>query len=107
MKLCNTIAQAIGLLSLSLAVEGRSFSRDDDCKPHRPFRPMPHSHPRVRTCHVRNNGNGVDDSDNILRALHECNHGGKVVFAEDKTYTIGTALDMTFLKNIDLGKLCC
>nr|ASM94208.1 exopolygalacturonase [Evansstolkia leycettana] len=104
MKFSNTLTQAISLLSLGLAVEGSGINiqRDDACHPHRPFRPMPPSHPRVKTCHVENHGNGVDDSKNILQALHQCNNGGKVVFDEGKTYTIGTALDMTFLKNVDI-----
>lgn len=54
---------------------------------------------------MRSHGDGSDDSKFILSALHQCNHGGKVVFAEDKEYTIGTALDLTFLKHIDLGTL--
>ena len=38
-----------------------------------------------------------------MHALRKCNHGGKVVFHEDKEYTIGSALDMTFLKHVDIG----
>ncbi|RJE26348.1 Exo-polygalacturonase [Aspergillus sclerotialis] len=37
-----------------------------------------------------------------MSALKKCNNGGKVVFDSDKHYTIGTALDMTFLKHVDL-----
>jgi galacturan 1,4-alpha-galacturonidase len=40
-----------------------------------------------------------------MKALHKCNNGGKVVFDADKLYTVGTALDMTFLKHIDLEVL--
>jgi galacturan 1,4-alpha-galacturonidase len=111
MKISNTLTQALGLfLSLGMAAEGKSasgqkYSRTDACKPHHPFRPLPVSQARTRTCHVANHGNGVDDSKNILQALHKCNNGGKVVFDEDKTYTVGTALDMTFLKHVDLGTL--
>ncbi|KKA19006.1 Polygalacturonase [Rasamsonia emersonii CBS 393.64] len=36
----------------------------------------------------------------LLSALKECNNGGKVVF--DKQYVIGTALDLQFLKHVDL-----
>lgn len=104
MKLFNTLSQTVGLLSLSLAVDAISVDRNFACNPHHPFRPLPLSQLRTRTCHVANNGNGVDDSKNIMKALHACNHGGKVVFDAGKTYTIGTALDMTFLKHIDLGE---
>lgn len=52
---------------------------------------------------VKANGNGKDDSKNILSAIKSCNNGGHVVFPKDKNYTIGTALDLTFLKHIDLG----
>jgi len=46
----------------------------------------------------------TDDSTYILDALHDCNNGGHVVFKEGLKYTIGTALDLTFLKHIDIGK---
>jgi hypothetical protein len=39
-----------------------------------------------------------------LSALKQCNNGGKVVFDADKKYTIGKALDMTFLKHVDFGR---
>lgn len=45
----------------------------------------------------------TDDSQYILEALHECNNGGTVVFPEHWTYVIGTALNMTFLKHVDIG----
>ncbi|THC97115.1 hypothetical protein EYZ11_003433 [Aspergillus tanneri] len=35
----------------------------------------------------------------------EQSQGRKVAFDADKEYTIGTALDLTFLRNIELGKL--
>jgi galacturan 1,4-alpha-galacturonidase len=72
--------------------------------PHQPCRPIPPSPPRTRTCVVKANGNGNDDSANILAALHECNNGGHVIFSKNEKYIIGTALDMTFLNHIDLGK---
>ena len=111
MKISNALTQALGLfLSLGMTVEGKApsaskYSRTEACKPHHPFRPLPVSQARTRTCHVSSHGNGKDDSKNILKALHKCNNGGKVVFDEDKTYTVGTALDMTFLKHVDLGTL--
>lgn len=47
----------------------------------------------------------TDDSAYILEALHECNHGGKVVFPIGTTYVIGKAMDMQFLKHVDIGML--
>ncbi|KAJ5092483.1 hypothetical protein NUU61_007353 [Penicillium alfredii] len=103
MKVITTFTQALGLLcSLSLAVQTNSHSRDAACKPHHPFRPLPATQPRARTCHVASHGHGRDDSASILSALKKCNHGGKVVFDAGKTYTIGKALDLTFLKHVDL-----
>jgi galacturan 1,4-alpha-galacturonidase len=56
---------------------------------------------------VESHNDGVtDDSTYILNALHSCNNGGHVVFAEGLKYTIGTALDLTFLEHIDIGKSC-
>jgi len=109
MKISNTLTQALGiLLSLGAAVEAKDkYSRTDACHPNHPFKPLPVSHPRTRTCHVASHGHGKDDSANVLAALKKCNNGGKVVFDAGKTYTIGTALDMTFLKHVDLGMLWC
>jgi galacturan 1,4-alpha-galacturonidase len=64
---------------------------------------VPVSPARKKTCTVKNSGNGKDDSKNVLSAIKDCNNGGHVVFSKGKTYTIGTALDLTFLKHIDLG----
>jgi galacturan 1,4-alpha-galacturonidase len=104
MKISSVVAQALGLLaSVNATVEARGHSRTEACHPHHPFKPLPASQPRTRTCHVANHGHGQDDSANVLSALKKCNNGGKVVFDADKTYTIGKALDMTFLKHVDLG----
>jgi galacturan 1,4-alpha-galacturonidase len=105
MKFSYSFVQGVSLLlSLSPSAEGFTRSRNDACKPNHPFHPLPPSQPRTKTCHVVSNGRGRDDSKNIMQALHKCNNGGKVVFDADKVYTVGTALDMTFLKHIDLGK---
>lgn len=71
--------------------------------PYQPCRPIPKGPPRTKTCVVKANGNGADDSQNILDALHDCNNGGHVIFTKDEKYIIGTALDMTFLDHIDIG----
>jgi galacturan 1,4-alpha-galacturonidase len=74
--------------------------------PHHPSKPPPSPPPRNRVCYVKSHNDGVtDDSKYILDALHDCNNGGHAVFAEGLKYTIGTALDLTFLNHIDIGKL--
>jgi galacturan 1,4-alpha-galacturonidase len=66
------------------------------------FKPMPASSPRDRECIVK--GGGSDDSAAILEAIKSCNGGGRVVFSRETKYTVGKALDLTKLKQIDLGK---
>jgi galacturan 1,4-alpha-galacturonidase len=103
MKVSNVLAQAIGLaLSFSAAVEANDNSRSESCHPHKPFHPLPNTQERHRTCHVPSNDDGTDDSANILSTLKKCNNGGKIIFDADKTYTVGKAMDMTFLKHVDL-----
>ncbi|OQD83889.1 hypothetical protein PENANT_c015G02823 [Penicillium antarcticum] len=105
MKVTKVLVQAIGVLSsLGAVVDARSpgHSRTDSCHPNHPFKPLPITNARTKTCHVDNRGHGKDDSANVLSALKKCNNGGKVIFDVGKTYTIGKALDMTFLKHVDL-----
>jgi hypothetical protein len=66
------------------------------------FKAMPASSTRDRECIVK--GGSADDSAAILAAITSCNGGGRVVFSKGTTYTIGKALDLTKLKQIDLGK---
>ncbi|RDW82695.1 exopolygalacturonase [Coleophoma cylindrospora] len=73
-----------------------------ECKPKTPTLPAPCPPARNRTCYVNSHGNGTDDSQFVLDALHSCNNGGHVVFSEGTEYIIGTALDLTFLNHIDL-----
>ncbi|CAK7234273.1 Exopolygalacturonase [Sporothrix bragantina] len=71
--------------------------------PEHPRLPIPYPPPRNRVCYVQTHGDGVtDDSPYILEAFHACNKGGHVVFREGVTYLVGTAMDWTFLDNIDL-----
>ena len=70
--------------------------------PQHPYLPIPSSPPRSRVCSVKSNGDGSDDSPNILKAIHSCNNGGHVVFSDSNKYIIGTALNLTFLQHIDL-----
>jgi len=46
----------------------------------------------------------TDDSEYILAAINKCNNGGHVVFPQNVTYVIGTALNLTNLKHIDIGE---
>jgi galacturan 1,4-alpha-galacturonidase len=76
------------------------------CHPKYPSKPPPSPPPRNRVCYVQSHNDGVtDDSTYILEALHSCNNGGHVVFREGVKYLIGTALDLTWLEHIDIGKL--
>ncbi|KAF9887955.1 hypothetical protein FE257_009477 [Aspergillus nanangensis] len=103
MKFLHALTQTAALLSLGLSVEGKfNRARNEACKPKHPFHPLPPSPPRKRTCHVPSNGDGTDDAHHVLSTLRKCNNGGKIVFDEDKEYTIGTAMDMTFLRHVDL-----
>lgn len=65
-------------------------------------RPMPFSPPRDegRFCHVKPSCNGSDTAPRILRAFEECNDGGTIVL--DHSYRIGSPLDLTFLKHVDV-----
>lgn len=87
----------------ALVVRGASKRPNCPVKPHHPGKPLPVSPPRTKTCTVKSHDNGKDDSKYVLSAIKSCNNGGHVVFSKGKTYTIGTALDLTFLKHIDLG----
>lgn len=63
---------------------------------------LPHDSPsRKKTCHVK--GGTADDSTALLKAFHKCNNGGHVVLDAGVTYTIGTVMDLRFLRNVDWG----
>ncbi|TVY24009.1 Exopolygalacturonase X-1 [Lachnellula hyalina] len=73
------------------------------CFPKTPHQPPPWSPPRNKVCYVKSYNDSVsDDSTYVLNALHDCNNGGHVVFKQGLKYTIGTALDLTFLNHIDI-----
>lgn len=76
---------------------------DISASPYAPRLPIPSPPKRHKVCVVKTHGDGTDDSDYILSAFHECNDGGHVLFERDSTYMIGTAMDWTFLKHIDIG----
>ncbi|OAA55264.1 exopolygalacturonase [Niveomyces insectorum RCEF 264] len=71
--------------------------------PKQPRVPIPSPPARSQVCYVETHDDGVtDDSAYILYALHTCNDGGHVVFSEGRTFVVGTAMDWTFLKHIDI-----
>lgn len=74
-------------------------------EPQQPFKKFPKSPSRGKNCYVKShNDMKTDDSEYILDAINKCNDGGHVIFPQGYTYVIGTALDLTHLKHIDLGK---
>ncbi|PSN65120.1 pectin lyase-like protein [Corynespora cassiicola Philippines] len=102
-----TVASVFALAAAAVTAspfEGRGASRRPHhaVAPHHPGKPFPNSPGRTKTCTVKSSGNGTDDSAAILSAIKKCNNGGTVVFPKDQRFTIGTALDLTFLKHIDL-----
>jgi len=71
--------------------------------PRLPF-PNPPRRSSSKVCVVNTHGDGItDDSLNILFAFHQCNDGGHVLFLRDVTYIVGTAMDLAFLKHVDIG----
>lgn len=75
------------------------------CHPKTPHKPVPSPPSRNKVCYVKSHNDSItDDSTYIMDALHSCNNGGHVVFKEGTKYMIGTALDLTFLNHIDIGK---
>lgn len=66
-------------------------------------RAIPFSPPRSedRYCYVLPGSEEKrDDAPQILDAFEECNDGGTIVF--DESYLIGSPLDLTFLKHVDI-----
>ncbi|KAI0007842.1 glycoside hydrolase family 28 protein [Xylariaceae sp. FL0662B] len=64
---------------------------------------LPFSPPRIkgRYCQVEPGCESArNDAPQILKAFEECNDGGTVVL--DKSYVIGSPLDLTFLKHVDV-----
>ncbi|KAI8292295.1 Exopolygalacturonase [Colletotrichum sp. SAR11_57] len=105
----SLLAAASALLPVSSAASVASPKPSLPERPHvvpAPYntgRDMPHSPPREkgRYCYVKPGcGEKRDDAPKILDAFKKCNDGGTVVF--DKSYLIGSPLDLTFLKHIDV-----
>ncbi|KAF4220040.1 hypothetical protein CNMCM8980_003329 [Aspergillus fumigatiaffinis] len=100
------LAAVCQLLTLTAALPTESDSLAQrpslEVAPQGAFKPFPFSHPRHKICHVKSHGDGSDDSEYILRAFRKCSPGGRVVFDKDKVYTIGKAMDIRFLKRVDI-----
>lgn len=92
-----------GLVFFDGVVAADSGSKRRDIKPYpkQPKTPRHLSAARTsKTCTVA--GGKTDDAPAILAAAKKCNDGGTVVFSKSSTYNVGTALDLTFLKHVDL-----
>lgn len=96
---------ATGLTGLLQPVNAAvDLTKRPDVKPGplQPYKAFPDSTPRTKTCRVKPScTKGRDDSEKILKAFEDCNDGGTVVL--DKDYTVCTALDLTFLKHVDVA----
>ncbi|TLD18871.1 extracellular exo-polygalacturonase [Venturia nashicola] len=58
---------------------------------------------RNKTCVAESyNDPKIDDAKNILQAIHDCNSGGHVIFAERQKYTIASPMNLTGLTAMDL-----
>lgn len=65
----------------------------------------PPSRARTSTCNVKSHNDSItDDAPFIMDALKACNNGGHVIFTKGTNYTIGTAMNLTFLNSIDIGE---
>ncbi|KAK0631402.1 exopolygalacturonase [Immersiella caudata] len=93
-------------LSLALALEYQLSPRPTlipaPYNPRVPF-PNPPRRSSSKVCVVNTYGDGItDDSPNILFAFHQCNDGGHVLFLRGVTYLVRTAIDLTFLRHVDI-----
>ncbi|ORY61546.1 pectin lyase fold/virulence factor [Pseudomassariella vexata] len=102
----SSFVAALEFISLTSATSNHTgLPKRPDVQP-RPFntgQSMPYSPSREdgRYCYVKAGGNSTrDDSPEVLKAFKKCNDGGTVVM--DKTYLIGSPLDLTFLKHVDV-----
>lgn len=102
-----------GLDLVGNQVKGRDATETDDgsvrptvtFSPIQPRVPPPVHGKRDKICHVRYDHHwpDADDSDYVIDAMRRCNDGGHVIFSPGVTYNIAKALDLTFLKHVDIG----
>ncbi len=100
------VSSGTTLLALVSAAWAQCVSRRPTLSPmpYSPRVPFPNPPARRQVCVVPTHGDGVtDDSAHIMSTLRECNNGGHVVFPRGETFVVGTAMDLTFLKHIDIG----
>ncbi|KAH8197763.1 hypothetical protein TruAng_008052 [Truncatella angustata] len=58
---------------------------------------------RAYTCTVAANGDGSDDTQNILDAFEECNKSGRtIIFSKDTTYYVNQVMNTTSLNNVTI-----
>ncbi|KAI9150030.1 exopolygalacturonase [Paramyrothecium foliicola] len=102
-KSISLSAVVCGLLQAVAAASSQSLPERPNVQP-TPYnvgRAMPPSPAREvgRYCYVKPSCKG-DDAAGIFEAFKKCNNGGTVVL--DKTYWIGSPLDLTFLAHVDV-----
>lgn len=107
-KNSSLLLATLSLLNSFLSSASRTENFLSTLRSPRPFHAA-QSSLRNRTCvAVSSNSPLVDDAPNILEAIHDCDQGGHVIFAEKLTYTIDSPLNLTGLSAIDIdiqGKL--
>lgn len=99
MNLITLVTLLTALPTLSVAIKAPTIS----AYPKSPgnFKPAPgHHHPKGKVCKVK--PNLIDAGPSILAAAHKCNNGG-TVFLPPGDFVIATALDLTFLNDIDFA----
>lgn len=106
MRYSTLLSAGALLLSSTAAAKNSPYSTRPEIvpSPKQPRVAVPSPPARTKFCTVKSHGNGSDDSAFVLSAFHQCNNGGHVLFAANTTYTVGTAMDWTFLRHIDIGK---
>lgn len=58
---------------------------------------------RAYTCTVTANGDGSDDTENILEAFEECNKSGRnIIFSKDTIYYVNQVMNTTNLNNVTI-----
>jgi len=57
--------------------------------------------PKDKTCTVKPNLNGSDDTPTILQAFDSCGRNGRIVFINE-TYNVNTVMNTTGLENVDI-----
>jgi galacturan 1,4-alpha-galacturonidase len=98
-------AIVLALVAASASASLGPFRPALKCSPKQPPRPFPTSKPRdnFRICTVPDQL--ADAGPAILAAAQKCNNGGTVFFPPGKNFTVATALDLTFLVNVDFAIL--